>query len=33
MSVILRLDNNCEGTADTDSTLIKVNIPNTFYRD
>jgi hypothetical protein len=33
MSVTLRSDNNREGTVDTDSTLIKVNIPNIFYRD
>jgi adhesin HecA-like repeat protein len=33
MSVVLRLDNNRGGMAGTDSTLIKVNTPDTFYRD
>jgi hypothetical protein len=33
MSVTSRSDNNCGGTAGTDSTLIKINTPDTFYGD
>jgi hypothetical protein len=33
MSVTLRSDNNYKDTAGTNSTLIKINTSNTFYRD